>query len=119
MNLRRGRGDPSYVKRQLPMLIVDSIFGTGLTDPPRPPFGDVLAAIYEAKAPILAVDIPSGLNCDTGKPLGETAVKAARTVTFVAEKAGFSAPGAKEFTGKVTVADIGCPRELIDEVTRA
>jgi NAD(P)H-hydrate epimerase len=43
-------------------------------------------------------------------------IKAAKTVTFVAEKAGFANPNSKEFTGEITVADIGCPRQLIDEV---
>jgi NAD(P)H-hydrate epimerase len=64
----------------------------------------------------LAVDIPSGMDCDTGKPLGSACVRANRTVTFVAEKVGFASPEAREYLGGVTIGDIGCPRELIMEV---
>jgi len=99
-------------------LIVDAIFGTGLTQPPRAPFADLVAAIEQTAAPVLAIDIPSGLDCDTGRPLGSACVRAKRTVTFVAEKTGFGEPGAREYLGEVIVADIGCPRELVDAETR-
>jgi NAD(P)H-hydrate epimerase len=98
-------------------LIVDAIFGTGLT---RAPVGDYEAAINQINSfgiPVLAVDVPSGLDCDTGLPLG-TCIRAQRTVTFVAEKAGFDNPRSKEYTGEVTVGDIGVPRELIDKVAK-
>lgn len=97
-------------------LIVDAIFGTGLTEPPREPFPKIVAALERIGAPILAIDIPSGLDCDTGKPLGPACIRAKRTVTFVAEKIGFAEPGAEEYLGEVIVADIGCPRELIERV---
>ncbi len=71
--------------------------------------------IEASGAPVLAIDIPSGLDCDTGQPLGKKCVRAKRTITFVAEKVGFSRPEAKEFLGEVIVGDIGCPRELIDD----
>ncbi|MGA2583778.1 MAG: NAD(P)H-hydrate epimerase [Tepidisphaeraceae bacterium] len=103
-----------YLANYRPHLIIDAIFGTGLTQPPREPFSKVVAAMHGLKVPILAVDIPSGLDCDTGKPLGPACVKATRTITFVAEKVGFQF--AKDYTGVVTVGDIGCPRELIEEV---
>ncbi|MCH5376802.1 MAG: NAD(P)H-hydrate epimerase, partial [Planctomycetes bacterium] len=61
--------------------------------------------------PILAVDIPSGLDCDTGRPLG-VAVKATKTVTFVAEKAGFQNPSSREYTGEIQVSGIGVPPDL-------
>jgi NAD(P)H-hydrate epimerase len=57
----------------------------------------------------LAIDIPSGLDCDTGIPLG-ACIRADRTITFVAEKIGFAQPSAAEYLGQVTVGDIGCPR---------
>jgi len=100
-----------------PDLIVDAIFGTGLTEAPRPPFAEIVDRVIAARRPILAIDIPSGLDCDTGRPLGPC-IRAHRTVTFVAQKVGFEKPEAKEFTGKVIVADIGCPREAIDEAIR-
>lgn len=93
-------------------LIIDAIFGTGLENPPRPPFAELVAALDESTVPILSIDIPSGLDCDTGQPMGPC-VKATSTVTFVAEKAGFAAPEAQPYLGKVTVAGIGCPRELV------
>jgi NAD(P)H-hydrate epimerase len=99
-------------------LIVDAIFGTGLTQPPRAPFSDLVAAVEKTAAGVLAIDIPSGLDCDTGKPLGPACIRAKRTVTFVAEKIGFGEPGAREYLGEVIVGDIGCPRELVEEEIR-
>jgi len=96
-----------------PRLMIDAIFGTGLTQPPRDQFAQIAGDIEKVSVPILAVDIPSGLDCDTGKPLGPICIKATRTVTFVAEKVGFASPAAAEYLGQITVADIGCPRELI------
>ena len=110
--------DPADIPHRKADLIVDAIFGTGLTQPPRAPFDRVVKAMHQSGVPILAVDIPSGLDCDTGQPLGSTCVKAAQTVTFVAEKVGFSQPTAGQFLGQVTVADIGCPIELIEAASR-
>jgi NAD(P)H-hydrate epimerase len=100
-----------------PMLVIDAVFGTGLTEPPRDPFPAVAAAVSKSGLPVLAVDLPSGLDCDTGVPPG-ACIAAARTVTFVAEKVGFAKPEARRFLGDVVVGDIGCPRELIEEVAR-
>jgi NAD(P)H-hydrate epimerase len=97
-----------------PALIVDAIFGTGLTEAPRPPFAEIVAAIAALVAPVLAIDIPSGLDCDTGKPPGPCVI-ATRTITFVAEKVGFATEEAKKYLGQVIVGDIGCPPELIAE----
>ena len=96
-----------------PALVVDAIFGTGLDRSPRDPFPTIADAINECGAPVLAVDVPSGLDCDTGVP-PDACVRATRTVTFVAEKVGF--PAAAAWVGRVTVGDIGCPREVVDEV---
>ena len=63
--------------------------------------------------PVLAIDIPSGLDCDTGKPLG-ACVQATKTITFVAEKVGFAAAECSSTWGQVEVAGIGCPVEIID-----
>jgi NAD(P)H-hydrate epimerase len=94
--------------------VVDALFGTGLTGSLRKPFDGVIAGINNSKAHVLAVDIPSGLDCDTGQPLGPT-VRAEHTVTFVAEKKGFANPEAKKWTGRVHVVEIGAPRQLIEE----
>jgi NAD(P)H-hydrate epimerase len=93
--------------------IVDALFGTGLTGPVRKPFDQIIQSINESNRRVLAVDIPSGLDCDTGRPLGLT-VRAEHTVTFVAEKKGFANPLAKNWTGHVHVLDISGPRRLLD-----
>ena len=98
-------------------LVIDALFGTGLTSAPRAESLALIQAINKQSAPVLAVDVPSGLDCDKGEPMG-SCVRAARTVTFVAEKIGFAKPRAKHFIGDVTVADIGCPRELVEEVAQ-
>ncbi|HTW93292.1 MAG TPA: NAD(P)H-hydrate epimerase [Tepidisphaeraceae bacterium] len=100
-----------------PALLIDAIFGTGLTDPPRPPFAEYVKMIAALNCPVLAIDIPSGLDCDTGKPLGACVV-ATRTITFVAEKVGFASPEAAKYLGQVTVGDIGSPPELIEMVRK-
>jgi len=99
-------------------LIIDALFGTGLSRPPRPDARALIERTNAAQVPILAIDLPSGLDCDTGDPL-ENAVRATRTVTFVAEKSGFANPDAREYTGEITVADIGCPKQIIEEVRAA
>jgi NAD(P)H-hydrate epimerase len=115
MNLPRPTWEKAFDEINSPNLIIDAIFGTGLTEPPRPPFAQIVDRITAARRPILAIDIPSGLDCDTGRPLGPC-IRATRTVTFVAQKLGFANPDSKQFTGEVIVADIGCPRELIAQV---
>jgi len=87
-------------------LVVDAIFGTGLQGQLYASYIELIEAINAASPPILAVDIPSGLDCDLGTPL-PTAIKATLTVTFVAVKAGFTAPKAKKYTSQIYVASIG------------
>jgi len=89
--------------------IVDALLGTGLTGPPKPPILNIIRLINEAKGFKLAVDIPSGLDSDQGKALGE-AVKANLTVTFHKAKPGLIE--AKEHTGELLVTDIGIPEEI-------
>jgi NAD(P)H-hydrate epimerase len=116
MRLPASAFDAAAIRATRADLILDAIFGTGLTDSPRDPFPQIVNAIQDHGAPILAVDLPSGLDCDTGRPPG-ACVRATRTVTFVAEKTGFANPEARQYAGEITVADIGCPRELIEQVS--
>lgn len=95
--------------------IVDALLGTGLSGLVRPPFSTVINAINGCGVKVLAVDLPSGLDCETGLPLG-TAVRARYTATFVARKRGFEAPAAAEYVGRVEVIDIGAPRKLVQEI---
>ncbi len=87
-------------------MIVDAIFGTGLAGQLSKEYVHLVENINSQNKPVLAVDIPSGLDCDTGKPLG-AAVKATYTVTFVALKKGFTEKASAEYTGQVFVASIG------------
>ncbi|MHC4743819.1 MAG: NAD(P)H-hydrate epimerase [Planctomycetota bacterium] len=87
-------------------MIVDALFGTGLAGQLRDGYGELVESINGLDFPIFAVDIPSGLDCDSGRPLG-AAIRAAYTVTFVAAKKGFANPDAVEFTGEIYIASIG------------
>ncbi|HMF20287.1 MAG TPA: NAD(P)H-hydrate epimerase [Gemmataceae bacterium] len=93
--------------------VVDALFGTGLSGPVRPPFDRTIEAINARPNHVLAVDIPSGLDCDSGQPLGAT-IRAEQTATFVAPKRGFAHPAAAAHTGLVHVVDIGLPRILLE-----
>jgi len=94
-------------------LLIDAIFGTGLTRAVEGVAAEVIRAANMSRHPILAVDIPSGLDCDTGRPLGE-AIRATETVSFCGHKKGFAE--ARGYLGKVIVADIGAPRELLEQL---
>lgn len=88
-------------------IIVDAIFGTGLQGEVRGNYIKLIEAINSQGKPVVAVDIPSGLDCDTGESLG-AAIEAAATVTFVAVKKGFAQnPQSAKYTGDVYVASIG------------
>ncbi|HVU88790.1 MAG TPA: NAD(P)H-hydrate epimerase [Pirellulales bacterium] len=94
--------------------IVDALLGTGSHGDPRPPMDAVIDALNAHSAAKLAVDLPSGLDGDTGAVSRHT-IRAAHTCTFVAQKPGFLMPGAAAYTGQVHVLDIGAPRKLIEE----
>jgi NAD(P)H-hydrate epimerase len=96
--------------------IVDALLGTGATGEPRPPYDQAIARINAAGKPVVAVDLPSGLDCDAGRAAANT-IRALNTCTFVAAKPGFFVPGANQFTGQIHVLDIGAPRKLIEEVS--
>ena len=98
--------------------IVDALLGTGAHGEVRPPMSDAITAINSAGVPVMAVDLPSGLDADTGLPARQT-IRALHTCTFVAYKPGFLTPGADRFTGQIHVLDIGTPRKLVDEMLAA
>lgn len=87
-------------------MLVDGLFGTGLSGQLSDEYKELIESINSQGCPVLAVDIPSGLDCDTGEPLG-AAIRASYTVTFVAVKKGFSAAKATAYTGEIFVASIG------------
>jgi NAD(P)H-hydrate epimerase len=92
--------------------VVDALFGTGLSGAVKAPLDRVIAAINDCPVRVLAVDIPSGLDCDTGLPLGAT-VRAHHTVTFAAQKVGFANPAAQTWLGQVHLVDIGIAAGLL------
>lgn len=96
--------------------IVDALLGTGSRGEPRPPLDQVIRELNASPARRLAVDLPSGLDCDTGRPAASI-IRAHHTCTFVAPKAGFLAPEAQGYLGEVHVLDIGAPRCLVQMLT--
>ncbi|MCP3918600.1 MAG: NAD(P)H-hydrate epimerase [bacterium] len=92
-------------------VIVDALLGTGFQGEVRAVAAAAIAAIERARAAgamVVAVDLPSGLDCDTGEPSNAT-VRADHTLTFAARKVGFDRPGAGAWTGAVQVLSIGAP----------
>jgi NAD(P)H-hydrate epimerase len=87
-------------------MLVDGLFGTGLNGQLSDGYKQLIESINSQHRPILAVDIPSGLDCNAGEPLG-AAIRASYTVTFVAVKKGFSSAKASAYTGEIFVASIG------------
>lgn len=100
----RGIDDLMAVKKSA--LIIDAIFGIGLTKVIKEPLASMISWLNQTNLPLLSVDVPSGLHADTGKVLG-AAVKAERTVTFVAPKKGFYRQAGPAHCGKIVVKDIG------------
>jgi len=101
-------------------VIVDALLGTGFRGEVRSPMAEIIQQINGVRQAspnvrVVAVDLPSGLDCDTGQPSNAT-VRADLTVTFVAPKVGFGMPGAGEYTGAVRVVDIGAPRQMKSEL---
>src|SRR5829696_4288933 len=115
VNLERLRGEPPVeavdgARLEGSATVVDALLGTGFTDAPREPVASAIAAINAAGAPIVACDVPSGVNASTGEVEGD-AVRATVTATFHASKLGLHvAPGALH-TGEVETIPIGIPRD--------
>ncbi|MCK5270898.1 MAG: NAD(P)H-hydrate epimerase [Sedimentisphaerales bacterium] len=95
-------------------IIVDAMLGTGAVGSPREPIRSAIEIINNLQKTVVALDIPSGLDCDTGQPIiDNAAVRADHTVTFAAMKKGFQSPEAGRYTGDVTVASIGIDTSLL------
>ena len=95
-------------------IIVDALLGTGSSGPPRGPFPKVMEAIKGSSRPVVAVDIPSGLDPDTGK-VADCCLKAQLTVTFGLPKRGLCLLPGAEYAGRLVVADIGLPPTCFKE----
>jgi len=118
LNIVRKLGIQMYtLNRNIPRLlksadiIIDAIFGIGLTREIQGPLREFMEKINSLNKPVIAVDIPSGLDTNSGRPLG-IAVRAKMTVTFGYPKIGFKNRDSKEYTGKVIVVDISLPTNV-------
>lgn len=111
LEVREGGLDAATLSRELADAewVIDALFGSGLKGPVRPPYDQVIAAINACGARVLAVDIPSGLDGDTGRPLGAT-VRAQHTATVLAPRKGFAEPAARQWLGRLHVIGLGLPR---------
>jgi ADP-dependent NAD(P)H-hydrate dehydratase / NAD(P)H-hydrate epimerase len=110
-------GVPMYDELQLDAaeVILDSIFGTGLNRPPKDRFADWIDGINGAGVRVVSVDVPSGLDADTGVAYAPC-VRADVTVTFTLPKQGLMRGDGPRLAGEVWVADIGVPFEAMAEV---
>jgi len=93
-------------------VVIDAILGTGLAGEVRGLARKAIDAINAAGRPVIAIDIPSGLDANSGAVLG-ACVKADVTVTFVAPKTGFTRGRGPEMTGRLITAEIGIPRQVL------
>ncbi len=96
-------------------LIVDALLGTGLDRDVAGPFARVIDAMNRAPCPVLSLDVPSGIDADTGRALG-VAVHADVTVTFAHPKLGLLTPRGLAHSGRLEVVDIGVPGRLVEHV---
>ena len=94
-------------------LIVDAIFGTGLTSPLGGMMETVVADVNASGIPIVAIDLPSGLSADTPNPIGDC-IDASMTVTLAAPKLPLVLPPGEAHAGDVVIADIGVPSNVIE-----
>lgn len=104
-------------------LVVDALLGTGIDRPPSGVIADLIErcnALHAAGSRIMAVDVPSGLDADTGLPIspGGPVVRAHITVALLGVKVGYLTLAAQEFLGDCLVAGIGAPRSLIERLGR-
>jgi ADP-dependent NAD(P)H-hydrate dehydratase / NAD(P)H-hydrate epimerase len=96
-------------------LVVDAIFGTGLKRKVSGLYAEVIKLLRQMSQPVVAVDIPSGLDADRGQPLG-ACVRATLTVTFAFPKPGLVIQPGREFAGRLQVVDIGIPPEVVRQI---
>lgn len=97
-------------------LVVDALFGIGLNRPLEAPWNQIIDAINMAQRPVLALDIPSGLDANNGQVLGTT-IQAQHTATFIVHKTGLYLNDGPDFTGQVHLSDLQLPEEVFNEFT--
>lgn len=100
-------GEPEIPAVVRPYVIIDAILGSGLTRTPDQKLTEWIRLINNTGAPVIAVDLPSGLHGDTGRMKGGEVIKADVTLTFQVPKIAFMFPDTEQYTGRVEVLDIG------------
>ncbi|MCF7888299.1 MAG: NAD(P)H-hydrate epimerase, partial [Candidatus Omnitrophica bacterium] len=93
-------------------LVVDAIFGIGITGKIKEPYSEIIDIINKNKNKVLALDIPSGLDATEGISLG-SCIKADKTITFAACKTGLVKNQGLKYSGEIIVADISIPKQLL------
>ncbi len=96
-------------------LIIDALLGYNLDGNPREPIATIIKSANASGVPILAVDIPSGLQGDTGEPLPPT-IKAHTTLTLALPKVGLTLKKAKEYVGELYLADLSVPKTVYEKI---
>jgi NAD(P)H-hydrate epimerase len=89
-------------------VVLDALIGYSLSGPPREPIASLIRAANALPTPVIALDIPSGLDANSGQP-NDPSIRAARTVTLALPKRGLVQPAAREWVGALYVADISVP----------
>jgi NAD(P)H-hydrate epimerase len=97
-------------------LVIDALFGAGLSRPLEGATKEIVIALNKLRIPVVAVDVPSGLHGDLGKPLGDVCVKADLTVTFFRKKQAHVLMPGRGLCGQIVLADIGIPEKALDTV---
>ena len=97
-------------------LVIDALFGAGLSRPLDGVSREVVERLGESGVPVVAVDMPSGVKGDDGRVLGEVAAKADLTVTFFRKKPGHLLFPGRFFSGDTIIADIGIPGDVLGEI---
>jgi NAD(P)H-hydrate epimerase len=92
-------------------VVIDAMLGTGTSGAPRGAIGEVVAAVIASGAPVVALDVPTGVDADTGRVDGN-ALRARVTITFAGDMPGLRVAPGRGHAGRVVVADIGIPRDL-------
>lgn len=96
-------------------LVLDGLLGTGLDRPPEGRYAQWIGAILDSRMSVVAIDVPSGLDADSGRPLGQ-AIRADLTVTLGLPKKGLLTPEGLQQAGAVWVADIGIPPQAYSDL---
>jgi len=97
-------------------IVIDAIFGTGLNKPVDGPVAEIINFVNQHTLPVIAIDVPSGLFCDTLNETADGIIKANFTLTFQLPKLSFLFPETNQYVGNFTILDIGLHTGYINAV---